>query len=417
MAALENGFRAEAPVSADEMAELTKEIAELKARGADRVELSRQAANALFFKLGRRPSVVLVRQVTGTGSNSDISNDLAAWWTQLREQTSLNLHADLQGLADTVTPLLRALLTEAGKVAQVKLDEERARLEAQDRERAGYAEAEVRHAKTMEEAAELQAQEALAALALERAALVTEKRERDDQVAALRHEIALAAERAGAAQQAAAEREHALRQAVQVGKEQLQEARAELETQRQLAERDKGFLEDRRRMLEQLLQESKTEHSQSQKALKAATSQIERLERQAAGAAAEHAKQATELTLALGEANGQLRAIHGERDRLAEQLAAARQQNQILIGQAAEGQAARQVLADRIHQLLPRLAEVHEVLVASFEVDPAVLEELAFQALANGGKLPASVRKHRRHGGHALPLDLFDAVDAAAAAQ
>ena len=49
-------------------------------------------------------------QVTATGSNTDIARDLEAWWGHLREKTALNLQADLQPLADTVTPMLRAIM-------------------------------------------------------------------------------------------------------------------------------------------------------------------------------------------------------------------------------------------------------------------------------------------------------------------
>ena len=58
----------------------------MKARGADRAELSRQAANAMFFKWGERPSVVAVSQVTATGSNTDIARDLEAWGKAVRRQ-------------------------------------------------------------------------------------------------------------------------------------------------------------------------------------------------------------------------------------------------------------------------------------------------------------------------------------------
>ena len=97
-------------MSPENVAELTQVLAAMKARGADRTELSRQAANAMFFKWGERPSVVAVRQVTATGSNTDIARDLEAWWAHLREKSALNLQADLQPLADTVTPMLRAIM-------------------------------------------------------------------------------------------------------------------------------------------------------------------------------------------------------------------------------------------------------------------------------------------------------------------
>lgn len=42
----------EAAMSPENIAELTQILAAMKTRGADRAELSRQAANAMFFKWG-----------------------------------------------------------------------------------------------------------------------------------------------------------------------------------------------------------------------------------------------------------------------------------------------------------------------------------------------------------------------------
>lgn len=63
---------------------LRVEIAQLKADGARRLDVSLHACHRLFFDIGIRPTVSNVRDVTATGSAGDISRDIDAFWQQVR---------------------------------------------------------------------------------------------------------------------------------------------------------------------------------------------------------------------------------------------------------------------------------------------------------------------------------------------
>ena len=348
-------------MSPENAAELAQVLAAMKARGADRAELSRQAANAMFFKWGERPSVVAVRQVTATGSNTDIARDLEAWWGHLREKTALNLQADLQPLADTVTPLLRAIMGEAGKAAAAALDAEREQVALQDAERARAAQERIEEAQALQRAAEAATQAARTEAAAVRAELARERQEREVESQGLRHELQLAGERALAAQASASQRESALLRELNELKNQLAAAREELETQRQEAARDRGFAEDRRRMLENLLAQSNTTNAQLQASLKESAAQLERADKRARDATEQHATQLEALSLALGQAKGQLQGLEIERDRLAGQITAAQQERQALERQLAEREGVRSALdalLSRRHGV-PHLDDVH----------------------------------------------------------
>ena len=395
----------------ENVAELAQVLAAMKVRGADRAELSRQAANAMFFKWGERPSVVAVRQVTATGSNTDIARDLEAWWGHLREKTALNLQADLQPLADTVTPLLRAIMGEAGKAAAAALDAEREQVALQDAERVRAAQERVDNAQALQRAAEAATQAARTEAAAVRAELARERQEREVESQGLRHELQLAGERALAAQATAAQRESALLRELNELKNQLATAREELETQRHEAARDRGFAEDRRRMLENLLAQSNTTNAQLQASLKESAAQLERADKRARDATEQHAAQLEALSLALGQAKGQLQGLEIERDRLAGQITAAQQERQALERQLAERagvQSALDALLSRRHGV-PHLDDVHRAIAKHFEIDALTLEELILAALENKGRIPAGVRKRYKAK---MPEGLVEAIEA-----
>ena len=60
------------------------ELESLRANGARRQELSLHACKRLFFDLGVRPSAANVRDLTQTGSASDIPKDIDHFWERIR---------------------------------------------------------------------------------------------------------------------------------------------------------------------------------------------------------------------------------------------------------------------------------------------------------------------------------------------
>ena len=62
-----------------------RELEAMREQGARRQALSWHACQRLFFDFGVKPSVVAVRELTGTGSASDIPKDIEAFWARIRE--------------------------------------------------------------------------------------------------------------------------------------------------------------------------------------------------------------------------------------------------------------------------------------------------------------------------------------------
>jgi hypothetical protein len=108
------------------------ELTTLRTAGARRQELSLHACKRLFFDLGIRPSAANVRDLTQTGSASDIPKDIDHFWERIRSASRVRLDgaAIPKALEDKAGSLLGALYEEALKSARHSLDQERE--EAQD---------------------------------------------------------------------------------------------------------------------------------------------------------------------------------------------------------------------------------------------------------------------------------------------
>ncbi|BCQ26113.1 DNA-binding protein [Caballeronia sp. NK8] len=111
---------------------LRQEIETMRASGARRQDLSQHACKRLFFDLGVRPSVTTVRELTQTGSASDIPRDIEAFWAGLRSAVRVRVDAGAmpEALQERAGELLAALYDEAQKQARSALDEEKSRLDA-----------------------------------------------------------------------------------------------------------------------------------------------------------------------------------------------------------------------------------------------------------------------------------------------
>ncbi|SPB16261.1 chromosome segregation ATPase [Caballeronia novacaledonica] len=131
---------------------LRQEIEAMRAEGARRQDLSQHACKRLFFDLGIRPSVATVRELTQTGSASDIPKDIEAFWAGLRSALRVRIDAGAmpESLQQRAGELLAALYDEAQKLALSTLDDDKARLDAAVQ----AAQAQVRDANSRREAIE-----------------------------------------------------------------------------------------------------------------------------------------------------------------------------------------------------------------------------------------------------------------------
>jgi predicted nucleic acid-binding Zn-ribbon protein len=111
---------------------LRQEIEAMRTAGARRQDLSQHACKRLFFDLGIRPSVTTVRELTQTGSASDIPKDIEAFWAGLRTALRVRIDAGAmpEALQQRAGELLAALYDEAQKLALAALDDDKARLNA-----------------------------------------------------------------------------------------------------------------------------------------------------------------------------------------------------------------------------------------------------------------------------------------------
>ncbi|SAL75098.1 DNA-binding protein [Caballeronia peredens] len=104
----------------------------MRSAGARRQELSQHACKRLFLDLGIRPSVTTVRELTQTGSASDIPKDIETFWTNLR--STLRVRVDTGDIPETLRErageLLASLYDEARQYARAVLDEEKTHLDA-----------------------------------------------------------------------------------------------------------------------------------------------------------------------------------------------------------------------------------------------------------------------------------------------
>ncbi len=109
---------------------IRQEIDALRASGAKRQELSLHACQRLFFDHGFRPSVSNVRELTRTGSASDIPKDINRFWEQIRTVARVKLKGTVlpQSLEKKASMLLSTLYEEALQHAQATFDNERHQL-------------------------------------------------------------------------------------------------------------------------------------------------------------------------------------------------------------------------------------------------------------------------------------------------
>ncbi|MBB4512987.1 DNA-binding protein [Paraburkholderia fungorum] len=109
------------------------ELESLRASGARRQELSLHACKRLFFDLGIRPSMAAVRDLTQTGSASDIPKDIDHFWERIRTVSRVKVGAGAipKALEDRAGELLGALFEEAVAQARSTLDAERQEMQAQ----------------------------------------------------------------------------------------------------------------------------------------------------------------------------------------------------------------------------------------------------------------------------------------------
>lgn len=109
------------------------ELDSMRANGARRQELSLHACKRLFFDLGIRPSMAAVRDLTQTGSASDIPKDIDHFWERIRNVSRVKVGAGAipKALEDRAGELLGALFEEAVAHARTALDDERAEIRTQ----------------------------------------------------------------------------------------------------------------------------------------------------------------------------------------------------------------------------------------------------------------------------------------------
>ncbi|PMS15998.1 DNA-binding protein [Trinickia dabaoshanensis] len=151
---------------------IRNELESLRNTGAHRRELSLHACKRLFFDLGIRPSAAAVRELTQTGSASDIPKDIDHFWERIRDASRVRIGAGAipRGLEEKAGELLGALFEHALTEAKLTLEDERKQLvdalaQAQSTER----EAQIRQQLANEA---VQRSEARAQEALERAQML-----------------------------------------------------------------------------------------------------------------------------------------------------------------------------------------------------------------------------------------------------
>ena len=116
----------------DDRHAIREELEELRNNGARRQELSLHACKRLFFDLGIRPSMATVRELTQTGSASDIPKDIELFWQRIRSASKVRIGVGAlpSALQERAGELLGALYDEALAEAQTAFDAERTELAA-----------------------------------------------------------------------------------------------------------------------------------------------------------------------------------------------------------------------------------------------------------------------------------------------
>jgi len=131
----------------EEREAIRRELESLRASGAHRRELSLHACKRLFFDLGIRPSTAAVRELTQTGSASDIPKDIDHFWERIRDASRVRIGqgAIPQSLETKAGELLGALFEHAVADAKLTLDGERRQIfEALDEATRALREAQIR---------------------------------------------------------------------------------------------------------------------------------------------------------------------------------------------------------------------------------------------------------------------------------
>ncbi|CAB3747905.1 DNA-binding protein [Paraburkholderia solisilvae] len=116
----------------EERQAIRRELDSMRENGARRQELSLHACKRLFFDLGIRPSMAAVRDLTQTGSASDIPKDIDGFWERIRTASRVRVGAGAipKGLEERAGELLGTLYQEALAEARASLDEERKEMHA-----------------------------------------------------------------------------------------------------------------------------------------------------------------------------------------------------------------------------------------------------------------------------------------------
>jgi predicted nucleic acid-binding Zn-ribbon protein len=136
----------------EERRTIRQELESMRESGARRQELSLHACKRLFFDLGIRPSMAAVRDLTQTGSASDIPKDIDTFWERIRSASRVRVGAGTipKVLEDRAGELLGALFEEAIAHARSTFEGEREGIQAQ----ISAAERETREAEIRRQASE-----------------------------------------------------------------------------------------------------------------------------------------------------------------------------------------------------------------------------------------------------------------------
>ncbi|WP_116137828.1 DNA-binding protein [Trinickia diaoshuihuensis] len=145
---------------------IRQELESLRHTGTPRRELSLHACKRLFFDLGIRPSTAAVRELTQTGSASDIPKDIDYFWERIRDASRIKIGAGAipSALEEKAGELLGALFEHALAEAKRTLESERQALfDTVEQTKNTMREAEIRQALANEalQLSERRAEEAL----------------------------------------------------------------------------------------------------------------------------------------------------------------------------------------------------------------------------------------------------------------
>lgn len=204
--------------NAERDAQIRAEVAALAARHKDSRSLTLEVCRLLFYRFGEAPNANRVYNLTRRGSLTTITEQVAAFWQGLREQT--RAHIPCEGLgaeaAEKLGGFLTGLITDIEQRLRAELDGERHRAQQEvieARQAQLHAEAAARAATVAAESAVMEVE----ARALQAA------RDQDAVIAALQQELAGAQRRLAAESATVAH----LREEVAAGEARAREAVAQ----------------------------------------------------------------------------------------------------------------------------------------------------------------------------------------------